>query len=61
MNILSLKDEIELTTADGNTGQDTIALVLVHHQARLHPSGLFVGVGHDTTDEVRFSFVEGGH
>merc|ERR1719400_1534556 len=36
-------------------------MVLVHHQAGLHASGLLVGVGHNTTDEVGLSLVEGGH
>ena len=50
-----------LTAADSNSSEDTVALVLVHHQAGLHASGLLVGVGHNTTDEVRLSLVQGGH
>merc|ERR1719225_2036795 len=46
---------------DGNTSKHTVALVLVHHKAWLHASGLLVGVGHNTTDEVGLSLVEGGH
>merc|ERR1740123_1369474 len=48
-------------TADGNSGEHTVAGVLVHHQARFHTSGLLVGVGHHTTDEVGLGLVEGVH
>merc|ERR1719264_1040977 len=48
-------------TADGNTGEHTVALVLVHNQAWFHSSGLLVGVGHHTTDEVGLGLVEGCH
>merc|ERR1719174_2898937 len=48
-------------TADGDSGEHTVAGVLVHHQARFHTSGLLVGVGHHTTDEVGLGLVEGGH
>merc|ERR1719278_1074286 len=51
----------EASTADSNSGKHTVALVLVHHQARLNTSGLLVGVGHHTTDEVGLGLVEGGH
>merc|ERR1719192_399123 len=51
----------EASTADGNAGKDTVALVLVHHKAGLHTSRLLVGVGHHATDEVGLSLVEGGH
>merc|ERR1712226_1328478 len=51
----------EASTADGDTSKDTIALVLVHDQARLHTTGLLVGVGHHTTDEVGVSLVEDTH
>merc|ERR1719330_1553354 len=51
----------ETSSADGNTSQHTVALILVHDQGGLHTSGLLVGVGHNTTDEVRLSLVEGGH
>merc|ERR1719362_2198964 len=51
----------ETSSADGNTSQYTVALILVHDQGGLHTSGLLVGVGHNTTDEVRLSLVEGGH
>merc|ERR1719402_69796 len=47
----------EASTADGDTSKHTIALVLVHDQARLHTTGLLVGVGHHTTDEVGVSLV----
>merc|ERR1719193_454673 len=51
----------EASTADGNSSEHTIALVLVHHQSRLNSSGDLVGIGHHTTDEVGVSLVEGGH
>merc|ERR1719433_1862270 len=51
----------EASTADGNAGKDTVALVLIHHKAGLHTSRLLVGVGHHATDEVGLSLVEGGH
>ena len=51
----------ESLPADGNTSQYTVALVLVHHQARLHSFGLLVSVGHHTADEVRLSLVQGRH
>merc|ERR1719400_1173284 len=51
----------ESSAADGNTSKHTVALVLVHHKAWLHTSGLLVGVGHNTTDEVGLSLVESGH
>merc|ERR1719341_2300471 len=51
----------ESSTADGNTGEHTVALVLVHNQAWFHSSGLLVGVGHHTTDEVGLGLVEGCH
>merc|ERR1719458_1527582 len=51
----------ESSAADGNTSKHTVALVLVHHKAWLDASGLLVGVGHNTTDEVGLSLVEGGH
>merc|ERR1719225_1384383 len=48
-------------TADGDSGEHTVALVLVHNKAGLHTSRLLVGVGHNTTDEVGLSLVQGGH
>ena len=33
----------------------------MHDQTRLHPSGLLVGVGHHTADEVRLRLVQGHH
>ena len=51
----------EASTADGNSGEHTVACVLVHHQARLNTAGLLVGVWHHTTDEVGLGLVEGGH
>merc|ERR1719471_2277110 len=51
----------ESLPADGDTGQHTVALVLVHHQAGLYSLGLLVSVGHHATDEVRLGLVEGGH
>merc|ERR1719210_2405328 len=51
----------ETSSTDGNTSQHTVALVLVHDEAGLHTSGLLVGVGHHTTDEVGVGLVEGGH
>merc|ERR1719412_461985 len=51
----------EASSADGDTGQHTVALVLVHDEARLHTSGDLVGVGHHATDEVGVGLVEGGH
>merc|ERR1712073_240449 len=51
----------ETSSTDCNTGQHTVALVLVHDEAGLHTSGLLVGVGHHATDEVGVGLVEGGH
>merc|ERR1719347_1609977 len=51
----------ESLPADGDTGQHTVTLVLVHHQAGLYSLGLLVSVGHHATDEVRLGLVEGGH
>merc|ERR1712079_696756 len=51
----------ETSSTDGNTGQHTVALGLVHDEAGLHTSGLLVGVGHHAADEVRVGLVEGGH
>merc|ERR1712073_87014 len=51
----------EASSADGDTGQHTVALVLVHDEAGLHTSGDLVGVGHHATDEVGVGLVEGGH
>merc|ERR1719394_116686 len=51
----------ETSTADGNSGKHTIALVLVHNKAGLHTTGDLVGVGHNATDEVGGGLVEGGH
>merc|ERR1712045_101597 len=51
----------EASSADGNTGQHTVALVLVHDEAGLHTSGDLVGVGHHATDEVGVGLVESGH
>merc|ERR1719330_392149 len=51
----------ETSSAVGDTSQHTVTLILVHDQGGLHTSGLLVGVGHNTTDEVRLGFVEGGH
>merc|ERR1719411_2300119 len=51
----------EASAADGNSSEHTVALVLVHHQARLNTTGLLVSVGHNTTDEVGLGLVEGGH
>ena len=51
----------ESGTTDGDSSQDTVALVLVHHQAGLDASRLLVGVGHHAADEVGLGLVEGGH
>ena len=51
----------ESSTTDGDSSQDTVALVLVHDQAGLHASGLLVGVGHHAADEVGLGLVEDGH
>merc|ERR1719454_1634066 len=51
----------EASTADGDSGKHTVALVLVHHEAGLDTSGDLVGVGHHTTDEVGVGLVESGH
>merc|ERR1719297_61271 len=51
----------ESHAADGDTSQDTITLVLVHHKVGLNSSGDLVSVGDNTTDEVGLSLVEGGH
>merc|ERR1719209_2657622 len=51
----------EASTADGNTGEHTVALVLVHHQSRLNSSRDLVGVGHHTTDEMGVGLVEHAH
>merc|ERR1712079_76813 len=51
----------ESLPTDGDTGQHTVALVLVHDKFRLSTSRLLVSVGHNATDEVGLSLVEGGH
>merc|ERR1719288_635827 len=51
----------EAHSADGDTSQHTITLVLVHHKVRLNSSGDLVGVRDNTTDEMGLSLVEGGH
>merc|ERR1719443_2768755 len=51
----------EAHSADGNTSQYTVTLVLVHHKVGLNSSRDLVGVGDNTTDEVGFSLVQGGH
>merc|ERR1719341_1706007 len=51
----------ESSTADGDAGKHTVALVLVHNQAWFHSSGLLVGVGHHATDEVGVGLVEHAH
>merc|ERR1719297_645190 len=51
----------EASSADGDTGQHAVALVLVHDEAGLHTSGDLVSVGHHATDEVGLGLVEGGH
>merc|ERR1719412_1956797 len=51
----------EASSADRDTGQHTVALVLVHDEAGLHTSGDLVGVGHHATDEVGVGLVESGH
>merc|ERR1712079_270011 len=51
----------EASSADGDTGQHAVALVLVHDEAGLHTAGDLVGVGHHAADEVWLGLVEGGH
>ena len=51
----------ESSSADSNTSKHTIALVLVHNKSRFNTSGNLVSVGHNTTDEVGLSLVEGAH
>jgi len=51
----------ESSSTNGNTGKDTIALVLMHYKARLNTSRNLVSVGNNATNEVRLSFVECGH
>merc|ERR1719150_2567060 len=51
----------ESLPTDGDSGQHTVALVLVHDKVRLCTSRLLVSVGHNTTDEVGLGLVEGGH
>merc|ERR1711892_212988 len=51
----------ESGSADGNSGQHTITLVLMHHKSRLNASRLLVSVGDNTTDEMGLSLVESGH
>merc|ERR1711971_1463839 len=51
----------ESHSADSDTSEHTVTLVLVHHKVGLHTSGLLVSVGHNTTDEVGLGLVEGGH
>merc|ERR1719284_1237639 len=51
----------EAHSADGDTSQDTVTLVLVHHKVGLNSSGDLVGVGDNTTDEVGLGLVQGGH
>merc|ERR1712226_335724 len=60
-SLSSLTMSMTAWAADGDTSKDTIALVLVHDQARFHTTGLLVGVGHHTTDEVGVSLVEDTH
>jgi len=51
----------EASPTDGNSSQDTITLVLVHHQTRFNSTRLFVGVGDNTTNEMGLSLVESDH
>ena len=51
----------ETSPADGDTSKDPVTLVLVHHKVWLNSSRNLVGVGDNTTDEVRLSLVQGGH
>merc|ERR1719150_2588645 len=51
----------ESLPTDGDSGQHTVALVLVHDEFRLRTSRLLVSVGHNATDEVGLGLVEGGH
>merc|ERR1719220_2941413 len=51
----------EALTADSNTSQHSITLVLVHNKARLNSSRNLVGVGDNTTDKGRISSIQGLH
>merc|ERR1719153_780072 len=51
----------EALPADGDAGEHTVTLVLVHNKAWLNTSRLLVGVGHNATDEVGLGLVQGGH
>jgi hypothetical protein len=48
-------------STNSNTSKYTIALVLMHDKSRLNTSRYFVSVGHNTTNEMRLSFVKGTH
>ena len=50
----------EAHAADGDAGQDAVALVLVHDQAGLHAARLLVGVGHHAANEGGVGLVERG-
>merc|ERR1719195_1760269 len=51
----------ESSSANGNTSQYTITLVLMHDKTRFNSSGNLVGVGYNTTDEGRISSIQGLH
>ena len=50
----------ETTAADTDALEDAVAGELVHHQRGVQQEGRLVVVGHDATDEVGISGVEGG-
>ena len=51
----------ESLSADSNTSQDTIALILVHNKTRFNTTGNFVGVGDNATDKGWLSRIQHLH
>ena len=51
----------ETSTADGNSSEYTVALVLMHDECRLDATRDLVGVGHHATDEGGLGLVENSH
>merc|ERR1712223_228997 len=51
----------ESSSANSNTSQHTVTLVLMHDKTRLNTSGDLVSVGDNTTDEGRISSIQGLH
>ena len=51
----------EATHANPDAFKHTIASQLMQNEWRLHTTRLLVVIGHNATDEVRLSAVQGGH